>query len=250
MKEDVRRSIAEGLGVMFLVFLIIAVTPEPTMAPFAILFAFMAVFTLIAESSGAHVNPAVTLSLFLTDYRNNSQQPGLLYVLYVIMQTLGGLLATVVAELANLEFPVLQPTKGWYAFIIEVIFSMFLCLAVQILCDKKLSNANPTIAGTIVGVMVYTTALSIGQLSGGVINPAIAVGLIVGKTIFKDTNIDQLYYSGLYFIAPFVGGILAHIFYYDIFRIGEPNFAEKKMAEVVEGSQAEKQPLLAQQATA
>jgi hypothetical protein len=69
---------------------------------------------------------------------------------------------------------------------------------------KATSKLSP---GLGVGTALFLIARSIGYISGGAFNPAIGFGIDLVDTIDHDS--DQLDMVYIYFIGPFIGGILA-----------------------------------------
>eukprot|EP01017_Pseudomicrothorax_dubius_P037242 TRINITY_DN5436_c0_g1_i1.p1 TRINITY_DN5436_c0_g1~~TRINITY_DN5436_c0_g1_i1.p1 ORF type:complete len:240 (+),score=46.92 TRINITY_DN5436_c0_g1_i1:130-849(+) len=215
--EVARRACAEFFGIMIIV-LVINFTAGNVNAPFAIFLVFFFAISLIASSSGAHVNSAVTFTLFLNDFRGETRKKARFYGIYLLAQCLGAFAGGMFTAFCGLKVPLLNPDSVGKAFFAEVFFTFLLCLVVCVLCDDKLSESNPIIAGANVGSCIFITAESVGKVSGGVVNPSIAFGLMLSRSIMIDSSFAPFKYGWLYFIAPFFGGAIAQLIYWFVFR--------------------------------
>lgn len=147
--------------------------------------------------SGAHINPAVTISLALGNLLPKNHVLG-----YITAQILGGILGSILLAILfpeNQSLGITNPSGGLFqSFIIELILTFFLMLTIFSISSKKeFSN----LSGLIIGLMVTAMILFAGPISGGSFNPArsIAPAIISG-------NIETLW---LYLVAPTLGAILA-----------------------------------------
>eukprot|EP01017_Pseudomicrothorax_dubius_P030897 TRINITY_DN3889_c0_g2_i3.p1 TRINITY_DN3889_c0_g2~~TRINITY_DN3889_c0_g2_i3.p1 ORF type:complete len:193 (-),score=20.82 TRINITY_DN3889_c0_g2_i3:33-551(-) len=154
------------------------------------------------------------------------------YWVYIIAQILGALTGGLIAAMCNISIPLLSPNSDGYAFILESFFTMILCLTVCVLCDEKLSRSNPFIAAANVGGCLFLTGETIGPVTGAVVNPSIALGIMSSKALTQDYSFHPFKHGALYLIAPFVGATLAHLIYWFIFR--EPKGRKPRISDVSE----------------
>lgn len=89
------------------------------------------------------------------------------------------------------------------AFLVELIFTFILVTVVLNVATSKDNNGN-SFYGFAIGATVFVGAITVGSISGGGFNPAVAVSLaITGQ--FAVANL------WIYILAPLVGAALAAI---------------------------------------
>lgn len=195
-----KKYLVEFIGTFFLV-LVIGLSANPI----AIGAALMVMIYMGGHISGAHYNPAVTISAYFTGNIT------LNYVIpFILSQVLGSIAAAfVIFFIAAIDF---VPSVGvdvpfGSAFIAEFLFTAALCMVVlAVACSTKIKGNQ--MYGIAIGSTVMMGAFSVGELSGGVFNPAVAAGPAVYQLIMH-SNPDALYASWLYWVAPILGGIFA-----------------------------------------
>ena len=208
----------EAIGSFFIVFAIqLAHNYEYGLFAIAISF-FLSVF-LAAKISGAHLNSAVTLCIFLNDMKTNrSDTPVEKYYGYVIAQIIGGTLAGMLVSALTGEQSLVdlqvQGVTGSAAFIYEMLYTGLLCFVVSILCDDHYPNkTEPALIGLLVAGVIYVQASAIGTWTGGVVNPSIGISLLLAKSLNSSVGFIHFNRVALYIIAPCVGAFGAHILY-------------------------------------
>jgi aquaporin Z len=153
---------------------------------------------LFGPISGAHMNPVVSLVMWL-EHRLSAIQ--LLH--YWIAQAMGALLASVTLYLLipdSLQLGRTRPSGSIeQTLILEVILTFFLLLSI-VLPPKKDAVSH----GTIIGGVVFLEALVAGPICGASMNPfrSLAPAAVTG-------NWEHLW---VYFLAPFLGGVLAWVY--------------------------------------
>lgn len=215
-----RSAVAETLATLLFVFTIITAvntTAGSGITPFAIGFALMVLVYAFGHISGAHLNPAVSLGVWLRGKMNATG-----FVVYVVAQLIGGALG---ALLSLSLFPraeqsvQIDPTA---AFIVELVFTFILVFVVLNVATSKDNDGN-SFYGFAIGATVFAGAITVGGISGGGFNPAVAVSLaITGQ--FAVTNL------WLYILAPLLGAALAAI----AFRLLNNHDLGQDEVEVVE----------------
>jgi len=155
--------------------------------------------------SGAHLNPAITISLALGKLMPKND-----VIKYVAAQIIGALAAS---SFLSILFPKNQFLGGTtplasssQSFSIELVLTFFLMLIILAVIAKK---ESATITGLIIGLVVTGIILFAGPISGGSFNPvrSLAPALITG-------NLTRLW---IYLTAPVLGAILA-MFVWRIFN--------------------------------
>jgi len=149
--------------------------------------------------SGGNFNPAVTLALLI-----RGAIDGYTAFFYFISQILGALIGAGIAALLS-ESTVKLTKGGSYgdgeAISAEIFFTFMLCLVVINTATTK-ANKNKPYYGFAIGATVTTGAYSVGNISGGAFNPAVATGLAcLGQT----GNILWLYWFGELLGSVFAG---------------------------------------------
>lgn len=151
------------------------------------------------STSGAHINPAVSIAFSLTDRFDKKQLIG-----YMLAQVIGALLASILLRLLfpeHLTLGITTPSGNWYqAFILEVILT-FLLMIVILFVSQNRSIEHFT--GIAVGGTVLLEALFAGPITGASMNPArsIAPAIVSGQ-------IDHLW---IYILAPLIGACLGSL---------------------------------------
>jgi aquaporin Z len=165
-----KKYVAEFIGTFFLVLTVgCTVIPAASgvIAPLAIGAALMVMVYAGGHISGAHFNPAVTLAVFLV---GKSGTP---------------------VEITNI--PV--------AFVAEFLFTFALAYVVLNSATSK-DTANNSFYGLAIGMTVMIGAFSVGSISGGAFNPAVALGAAMMKLI----KISDMW---IHIVADLAGGLVA-----------------------------------------
>lgn len=176
-----RHFLSEFTGTCWLVLIgcgsiILTQQGAPFMNDFTIGLAFgLAVFLAIIslkKYSGVHINPAVTLALWIHKSINSTTA-----LVYIIAQLTGGIMG---AYLLNLTFPssslgvtqlsVSQET----GFFLEFLMTSLLMMSI-IIASQKL-KIHETLKPAIIGFTIFLFAWLLGPLTGASMNPARSIG--------------------------------------------------------------------------
>ena len=150
------------------------------------------------ETSGAHLNPAVTLGFFAA-----RRLPGREVTPYVVSQLLGAFAAS---GLLRVLFPhdaglgATRPAGAeWQSFVLEIVLTWFLMTV--ILGVSTGAKEKGLLAGVAVGAVIALEAMFAGPISGASMNPArsLAPAVVSG-------NLASLW---IYLAAPVLGALLA-----------------------------------------
>jgi aquaporin Z len=195
-----KKYIAEFIGTFFLVLTIgctVIGNGAGALAPLAIGSALMVMIFAGGHISGGHFNPAVTLGVWL---RGKCEAKDV--VPYMISQILGAVLAALVVKFLKGGAAVspLQPAT-LPALLAEFLFTFALVYVVLNTATAKGTSGN-SFYGLAIGFTVLVGAFSVGNISGGAFNPAVAVGIsFMGLSPWPNIWI--------YLVADFVGGAVA-----------------------------------------
>lgn len=154
--------------------------------------------------SGAHYNPAVTLSVWM---RGKIEMKDA--VMYWIFQLAGAVIAAlVVAYLFGYEGGgncVIAEDGATKGIVAELLGTFALAYVVLNVATAKETNGN-SFYGLAIGGTVLAMATVLGKFSGGAFNPAVAVGLCIQGSFCW----DQIW---MYFVGALGGGALAAIIF-------------------------------------
>jgi len=203
------KYIAEFIGTFFLVFTIGCTgigAPTGVIAPLAIGAALMVMVYAGGHISGAHYNPAVTLAILIRGKLNVTD-----VVPYILAQLAGaGLAAFTVKFLrAGIAVTAMAPKIG-PALLAEVLFTFALVYVVLNTATAEGTSGN-SFYGLAIGMTVTAGAFTVGDISGGVFNPAVAVGI----SILRLSHWSNIW---IYLVANFGAAIIAAI----VFNIINP----------------------------
>jgi len=209
-----KNYLMELTGTFFLV-LVIGLTGNPI----AIGSILMVMVYAGGPISGAHYNPAVTLSVLL---RSNMQ--GKEAGLYMVSQIIGAFLAALLHYYLTGNAFAPGPGKAYQMsamepLLIEVLFTFALTLVVLNVATSKKSEGN-SYFGLAIGFTIMAAAFAGGDISGGAFNPAVGIGPILLDTFTGGSSIGNLW---LYIVGPFAGGMLGAI----VYKLTNPDEFEK-----------------------
>ncbi|MEO8664062.1 MAG: aquaporin [Ignavibacteria bacterium] len=201
------KYVIELIGTFFLVL-----TIGLSSNPIAIGFVLAAMVYMGAHISGANYNPAVSLGIFM---RKKLSAKDL--IIYWIFQIIGAILAALVCkELMGKTFAP-APADGTSfinALLVEFLFTFALVSVVLNVATTRKRDGN-SYFGLAIGVTVMAGAFSVGSISGGAFNPAVAIGPILVDTINGGSSMKNIL---IYLIGPFLGGAVASI----VFKFTNP----------------------------
>lgn len=168
--------------------------------------ALMAMCYSIGTISGCHINPAVSVGMFINGRINLIE-----LVYYIIFQIIGGILGSgaLYLILKSGKMPVTnmgQNSFGHFgasgAFLTEVILTFIFVLVILTVTGKK---GNTIVTGLVIGLTLTAVHLVGIPIDGTSVNPARSIGpaLFAGGVA-----LSQLW---VFIVAPIVGGIIASI---------------------------------------
>jgi aquaporin Z len=171
------KMVSEFIGTFYLVLTVgLNVLGKSKSPVFSIAASLMCMIFALGRVSGGHFNPAVTLAVLAR--RGNRITPDNV-IKYWGMQFAGGLVAGLVyVVLENGKTFPLSVGDGFtyvHAGIAEILFTFLLCYVVLALTTVK--KAATPFFGLAIASCVTAGGIAIGTISGGVLNPAVALGI-------------------------------------------------------------------------
>lgn len=166
----------------------------------------------ICHISGGHLNPAVTLSFFVT-----GEVKLIKAILYILVQCIGAACGAAILraitpadKLGNLGItninPSLDPMQG---FIVEAILTFLLLIVIHGVCDTRRKDVKGS-APLAIGVAIVACHLAGIQYTGSSLNPARSFGPAVIMNLWAN--------HWIYWAGPIVGAVVAALIYKYIFK--------------------------------
>jgi aquaporin Z len=161
----------------------------------------------IGGISGCHINPAITLGVWLSG-RMSGKDAGMYMLFQVIGAFIGSIILYTLVNSIDANYitttgaNILQNGVTWYgAFIAETVFTFILVLVVLGATDVKLGGGN--VAGLAIGLTLILIHLVCIPIDGTSVNPARSIA----PAIFEGgVALQQLW---IFIIAPTCGGAIA-----------------------------------------
>lgn len=160
----------------------------------------------IGGVSGCHINPAITLGVFLSG-RMKGKEAGM----YMLFQVIGAIIASailyILTTVGGHNGPTVTGSNSFgegmmlQAFIAEAVFTFIFVLVVLGSTDEKKGAGN--LAGLAIGLTLVLVHIVCIPITGTSVNPARSIG----PALFEGgTALSQLW---LFIVAPFVGAALS-----------------------------------------
>ena len=170
-------------------------------APFGIAATLMVMIYAGGHISGAHYNPAVTVSIYLRGACEKDE-----VVPYIASQVIAAVSAAIIVEnllLPDTEVPGFE--LGTDAVVAELLFTFALAYVILNVATTESTSGNGYF-GAAIALVVLAGAITVGSISLASFNPAVTSALIVsGKLTLAD--------SWMHFVPQFVGAVLATYVY-------------------------------------
>ncbi|HJC94341.1 MAG TPA: MIP family channel protein [Candidatus Phocaeicola excrementigallinarum] len=160
----------------------------------------------IGNISGCHINPAITLGVWMSGGMKTKR--ALMYMLFQIVGAIiGSLILSLLVSTGTHEGPTatgsntFEPGNVAQAFIAETVFTFIFVLVVLAATDQKKGAGN--LAGLAIGLTLILIHIVCIPITGTSVNPARSIGpaLIEGGQAM-----EQLW---LFIVAPFLGGAIS-----------------------------------------
>jgi aquaporin Z len=196
-----RKYATEFIGTFFLVFTVCTtVLSGFNLAPLAIGLVLAAMVFAGGHVSGAHYNPAVTVAVWLRGRLASGE-----VLPYMMAQVAGAVAAAGAARVVIDQAPASAfHASGRHLFaalLAELLVTFALAYVVLNVATSK-DHPNNSFYGLAIGFTVLAGAFAVGGVSGGVFNPAVAVGVSTAGLV----SWSMIW---VYLLANLAGGALA-----------------------------------------
>ena len=188
--------------------------------PILLFLAFFAAIQVSRGISGGHLNPAVTIAVYLSKppkERNNVQKENMQW--YILSQITGAVIACLLSwlfyngNILKLSIIIEQSNQFW-GFCIEMIATFVFCCSILCQGNTKANVVSDEMISTfIITISLFGCCGIAGKITGGCLNPAIGIAHNVVRFVVK-RSLKECKYLWLYVFGPGCGGILAGVVYY------------------------------------
>lgn len=239
--KDCKKYLAEAIGTMFLVLFGCGVAVatgtrgNAGIVATALSFGFVivAMSYAIGTVSGCHINPAVSLAMFLTKKMSLKE-----CIMYMVSQFVGAIIGAFEVALffggfenlgQNVAQEVLVDAYGnggalGVALVVEIILTFAFVFAVIGVAKR---TENKTSTGVAIGLALTLVHLLGIRLTGTSVNPARSLAPALLNMISGEfAAISQIW---IFIVGPLVGAILAAIVYKMIYNKCDDNMNMKEM---------------------
>lgn len=195
------KLITEFIGTFFLTLTICTAAAFGTAgsyAPFAIASTLMVMIYAGGHVSGAHYNPAVTISIYLRGACDKSEVAP-----YIASQVVAGVMGAMVASNVLMPDgevgPLVMDTGP--AFGAELMFTFALAYVILNVATSESTDGNGYY-GAAIAFVVLAGALTVGPISGASFNPAVTASLV-------SAGVMGVADSWVHLVPQLIGGVLA-----------------------------------------
>ena len=179
-----KKYVVEFVGAFFLVLTVCMTLNSGSdlefWTPLAVGVMLMVMMYAGGQVSGGHFNPAISLAVYLRGKLALGELPA-----YMFAQGAGGVLAALLSGYllhgSSSSVEALSPGTG-PALLAEFLGAFVLCYAFLHVSTAKVLSGNPYY-GLVVGGAMMTSMYAFEGISGGMFNPAIALGMSMAHTI-------------------------------------------------------------------
>jgi aquaporin Z len=201
MLSAMKKYVVELIGTMFLVFAFgNALISQNALAPIAIGLMLMVMIYAGGHISGGHFNPAVTIAVWLRGKCDKND-----VIPFILCQIVGAVIAALIVKFlrgagnGGADF---ITSKVIVAELLGTFAWAWLVLNVAI---AKGTSGN-SFYGAAIGMTVTAGAFAVGDISGAIFNPAVAIAAVAMKLI-------QVKFLWVYLVVgPLAGVIAAKVF--------------------------------------
>jgi len=211
-------SVAEGIAYFFVILNIYLSGGDHA----KFVFAFWSIFMVFGNVSGAHVNPIVTIALWINKGNMFKIKNLAKLFSYILFQFFGGILGALVAY-RTYKKKIIYVKAGdddsdldiWGC---EGFFSgtfVFVCLFITSTATRPTDKNHVNL--TLFAVWLYIIINAGQDISGGCYNPTVYI-ILNGLAYYTSTDIKAYNNIEIYILAPLVGSIIFTLIFKYVFK--------------------------------
>jgi len=240
----IKKGIAECLGTFTLVLIAcgVAAATGGSLVATALSFgiALIAMAYSIGRISGCHINPAVSIGVFLKDKLNKTPADKAFgwkeLLVYIGAQLIGGILGGItifgIAKMANVtlvgdacNYAIGQYDAGGIigALLLEIILTFLFVYVILNVTDSKFPAPNA--AGALIGLTLTGVHLLGINFTGTSVNPARSLATAIATAIFNGET-EALKEVWIFIAAPIAGACLTAVVYHFLHKDAAKDNAE------------------------
>jgi glycerol uptake facilitator-like aquaporin len=230
-REILKLALIDGLGTAFLVIAIMLTEGNID----KIIFSFYTIIMVIGNVSGAHINPAVTLGIWLYNGNLLARHHLVKVISYIISQFAFALLAAFLSRaLYDTETINFSTSYDIFrVFLIESLFAGTLVFVVLLINTKATRPTDTTwVNGMIVALQLYFIIKANDNISGGSYNPAVYFGINIISYLYGSDN--ALTYLPVMLFGPLTGSIVFSILFKYAYKPAYEKSSTKIIHEIEE----------------
>lgn len=183
---------------------------ESFVAPVAVGFVIIALIYAFGHISGAHFNPAITISVYCRGFITLIDS-----LIFIVMQLTGSIVGAFIAIGFTGELPYIEPGakyKDSYGrlCVVEMIYT-FAVAVVAINVATTESQRGNFFYGVSIGMCVCAGMATAQKISGGAFNPAIGTALSITNAM-RATGTGRFVW--IYWTGPMLGGYMGGLSYH------------------------------------
>lgn len=200
----IARALTEFVGTFFLVLTIglVGAMNVGAMGPIAVGAVLCGMIYMGATISGAHYNPAATLTLAL-----RGAVPKRHLAPYLASQCTGAVLGALAAHaVGDLPVPMQPARDASAALLVEALFTFLMCLTILNVAINPAARGNGYY-GAAIALVVVGGAYVAGPISGAAFNPAVALGLAAADALHGTGQAVK--HLWVYLVGPTAGAAFA-----------------------------------------
>jgi aquaporin Z len=205
------RLVSEGVGTFFLSLLVFIAPHAADFAPLAVSAGLIGLIYMCGPISQAHFNPAVTLA-FWRDGAISAREAIFFVIVQCVAATVGAITGSfvILPSAISSVAPTTALTMPPMMTLQRTLSIEFLCTLLMILVILNVARhpraTNNQYYGVAIGLTVLACALVARPISGGLFNPALALGLSLAGRV---PNSDPSILLAAYVLTPLCAGLLA-----------------------------------------
>jgi hypothetical protein len=188
----------------------------------AILAGFFVAITLSREISGGHINPGVTLTVYLAEEdpkekSNKANQSWMFLVSQIAGATSAALLGMAIYNENVFKMAPSPNSSSAEALVMEIVGSCLFYTIILVQGNKDAELCKDKTVSTLVITAGLASGIAMaGNISGGCLNPSLAFGFNFVR-LLATGKIEECRYLWLYILGPVGGAFLASYFYINFY---------------------------------